>query len=124
MMNWQDKLAESMKKLSDKQSDLRVKAQQGMTLSAESVEKLAGYQLGLAAEGVDTLVTQVKLLGQPGTAGEYFERQAELLAESVQSVSGRAREFSAILGDSVADAAALFEFAAKPKAAPRAKKAA
>jgi len=123
MSTWQERIGNTIKGMTDKQEALIGGMQRGTTLAGDTLEKLASFGLGTAAEGVDAAVAQVKLLGQPGNPAAYLERQVELVSGGVRTVSGKAGELGELLSECAADTAALFEIA-PPKAASRSRKAA
>ena len=96
----------------ERQAALVNGAQRGITLGGDVLEKFAGFQLGLATDGVDAAVTQVKLLGQPGGVTAYVKRQVELASGGVQTAKARAGELGDLLSETAADAVGLFAVAA------------
>ncbi len=122
MSNWQDKIGSAIKSVTDRQEAFVSGVQRGITLGGDTLEKVAGFQLGVASSGVDAAVAQVKLLGQPGNPLTYAKRQVELASDGMQTVTAKAGELKDIASECASDVAALFVISTPSKA--RAKKAA
>jgi hypothetical protein len=112
MANWQEKIGGTFKAAMERQEAIVSGAQRGISLGGDVLEKFAGFQLGLATDGVDAAVRQVKLLGQPGGVTAYVRQQVEFASDSAQTARARASELGDLLRETVADAAGLFATAA------------
>lgn len=124
MANWQEKIGDTLRGITDKQEALVGGVQQSITLAGSNLERFASFQIGLATDTADAAVAQIKLLGQPGTPVSYLKREAELVADGVRSIKGKASEFSDLVSDCASDTVGLFGIGAKTKASSRTRKAA
>ncbi|MEL7043466.1 MAG: TIGR01841 family phasin [Pseudomonadota bacterium] len=122
MSNWQERIGSAIKSVTERQEAFVGGVQRGITLGGDTMEKVAGFQIGLASSGVDATVAQVKLLGQPGNPLTYAKRQVELVSDGMQTVTAKAGELKDIASECASDVAALFVVPAPSK--PRAKRAA
>ncbi|MEM1190810.1 MAG: phasin family protein [Pseudomonadota bacterium] len=122
MSNWQERIGSAVRSITERQEALVSGVQRGITLSGDTMEKVAGFQLGLASSSVDAAVAQIKLLGQPGNPLTYAKRQVELVSDGMQTVAAKAGELKDIASECASDAAALFVVPSAGK--PRGKKAA
>ena len=111
MSNWQDKVTQSVKEMTEKQEAFAATSQESINKATEVFQKMADFQMQVAAEAVDTIIAQIKLLGQPGNPAEFVEKQVELVTESFQKASARATEMSDLM---TASATEMSEIFAKP----------
>lgn len=123
MANWQEKIGDTIKGMTDRQEAVVSTMQQGMTLAGDNLERLASFQTGLVSDSADAAVSQVKLLGQPGTPVSYLKQQAGFVADGARAAKTKATEFGDLVSDCASDTVALFGVSAKPRAS-RGKKAA
>jgi hypothetical protein len=123
MATWKDRISGAIRNAAERQETLVANVQRGVTLSGETLEKVSAYQLALAADGADAAVTQVKMLGQPGTAANYLKSQLEFTVDGVKGVRTRASELGGIVNECAKDFAALVDIVPRASAA-RSRKAA
>ncbi len=121
MANWQEKIGNTIKGVTNRQEAFVNRVQQGITLTGDTMERLAGFQIGLATDGADAAIAQVKLLGQPGTPVTYLKQQVGFVADGVRGAKSRATELRDLTRDGASDAVALFGFSGKKKTTSRAK---
>ena len=109
MTDWQDKVNQSMKDLTDKQEAMVAKTQEGMNAATESFEKFAKFHMEMASEAVELMMAQLKLLSQPGNPAEFVEKQVELVTESFQKASARASELSDLITARAGEVTGMFQ---------------
>jgi phasin family protein len=124
MANWKDKAGESMRNMADRQEALGAKLRGGANAGTDTLEKLATFQLGLIADGVEATTAQARLLTQPGDPLAFVERQIAYASELGEGATAKAGEFGELLGECASGISELFEAAPKTKSTVRSRKAA
>ena len=111
MTNFQDKITETVKEMTEKQEAFAATSQEGLNKATEVFQKMADFQMQVAAETVDAIIAQAKLMSQPGNPVEFVEKQVALMSEGFQKASARATELSDLV---TASATEMGEIFAKP----------
>lgn len=124
MTDWKEKVGESIRSLADRQEALTAGLRRGADCGTDALEKLASFQLGLAADSVEASVAQARLLVQSGDPLALVERQIAFVSELGESVTAKTGELGEVMSECASDVAGLFAVAPKAKSTTRARKAA
>ena len=124
MVNWKDKAGESMRGMVDRQEALAAGLRKGADAGTDTLEKLAAFQLGLVADGVEAAAAQARLLTRADDPQAFVDRQLAHASELGEGATAKASEFAELLGDCASGVAALFAAEPTAKRSTRSRKAA
>ncbi|MEM1143152.1 MAG: hypothetical protein AAGI88_11270 [Pseudomonadota bacterium] len=109
MGNWQERIVDFAKGAVDKQSAVTAGLREGVEVGAETLEKTAGFQLGIAADTIDSAVAQLRLLADPGTPVNYLKQQAAMFTDGLQNARTRVEEAALLANESAAAVSSIFD---------------
>ena len=107
MADWQEKIGNSIRGIGARQEAARAKVREGVALSADSYEQLAGFQLGAATAMADSAVDQLRLLSNATNPLNYAGQQLAMTADGIKGLRTRGGELAGIVKDNATRVAAF-----------------